>query len=100
MPRFCSSCDKVIEYGKHEPHCLKSRESQNIEAVTDKLSDAYAEVLAFFEGNKEKADFWFSTPNPHFGGTSPNDLIKAGREHKVIQFINAAMYMNGTRDEP
>ncbi len=48
-------------------------------------------VAGIFKGNKQKALFWIKTPNPHFGGVSPRDMIIRGRQRKVRAFVMAAM---------
>lgn len=48
-------------------------------------------VADIFGGDKKKALFWIKAPNPHFGGTSPRDLIIRGRQKKVQSFVLAAM---------
>lgn len=37
---------------------------------------------------------WMTTPNPHFGGMSPQTLISCGRTHKVLAFIVGAREEN------
>ena len=48
-------------------------------------------VADIFTGDKKKALFWIKTPNPHFGGVSPRELIIRGRQRKVLSFVLAAM---------
>ena len=48
-------------------------------------------VAEIFHGNKTKALFWIKTPNPHFGGVSPRDMIIRGRQKKIHSFVLAAM---------
>jgi uncharacterized protein (DUF2384 family) len=48
-------------------------------------------VADIFAGDKKKALFWIKTPNPHFGGVSPRELIIRGRQRKVQSFVLAAM---------
>lgn len=48
-------------------------------------------VADIFSGDEEKALFWIKTPNPHFGGVSPRDLILRGRQRKVHSFVLAAI---------
>lgn len=56
--------------------------------------EAEALVLKFFKEDTEKASAWWTTPNPHFGGTSPVDMVLAGRIHRVFKFIENAL-ING-----
>ncbi len=51
-------------------------------------------VDAFF-GNTAQTALWLRTPNPHFGGLSPNALILSGRTHVVISFMNASLDQGG-----
>jgi len=51
-------------------------------------------VFMFFRHEPWKAVLWFTTPNPNLGGATPMSLIKMGREHKVIEFVKTAMWLN------
>lgn len=42
----------------------------------------------------DKADTWMKTKNPHFGETSPQQLIAIGRGHKVKAFVEAQLQEN------
>ncbi len=46
-------------------------------------------VLPFFSDFPDKADIWLRTRNPLLGDISPYALIRLGRTHKVVQFIEA-----------
>mgnify|MGYP001571004288 CR=1 FL=1 len=48
-------------------------------------------VAEIFNGEAKKALFWVKTPNPHFGGVSPREMIIRGRQRKVQSFVLAAM---------
>ena len=48
------------------------------------------ELRKFFDGDEAKVQLWITTPNLNFGGSSPWDVIVAGRGHKVLAFIEAA----------
>lgn len=37
-----------------------------------------------------KAEAWYATANPLLGGSTPDLMVRCGREHKVLQFIQAA----------
>ena len=56
-----------------------------------KVLDCYEMVLEFFEGDREKAELWFETPNPSFGGTTPDILIYMGRVDVLKKWIEAAI---------
>jgi len=42
----------------------------------------------------EKVYLWLTTENFNFGGVSPLHLMSMQREHKVLQFIEAAISEN------
>jgi uncharacterized protein (DUF2384 family) len=48
-------------------------------------------VADIFCGENKKALFWIKTPNPHFGGMSPREMIIRGRQRKVQAFVLAAI---------
>jgi hypothetical protein len=48
-------------------------------------------LLKDFFNDEEKVELWLNTENFHLGGSKPNDLIKAGREKKVLVFIESAI---------
>lgn len=45
-------------------------------------------VLQYYEGNKDKALLWFRSPNPMFGGFSPDQMSEAGQNRKVLEVVN------------
>lgn len=45
-------------------------------------------VKEYFGGDNERTWLWFKTRNPGLGGVSPLDIIKVGREKKLMQFID------------
>jgi hypothetical protein len=51
-------------------------------------------VIEFFEGDAQKAMLWFQTKNPMLGGVSPQEMMDAGREDKLIKFIEQAKESN------
>ena len=66
------------------------RMSIKTEQRVTELAAAIEFVGETFEGDKEKTVFWLNTPNPNFGGSSPKQLIVAGRYNKLLKFIIAA----------
>ena len=54
------------------------------------LAGALEFVAESYRGDSKKAKFWLKTPNPHFGGATPRELILRGRYKKVMQFILSA----------
>lgn len=54
-----------------------------------------AAVAKNMSWSADKAALWYETPNSHFGGVSPQELVVRGRGHKVLRFIEAAGEENG-----
>lgn len=52
------------------------------------LLEDFEKVSEFFYGDHEKALFWFTTKNPHFGEWEPILLYMINRGHKVTGFID------------
>lgn len=50
-------------------------------------------VMEFFDSG-EKTQLWFLTPNPQLGGVAPIDMIKMGRERKLLSFVQTALAEN------
>lgn len=48
----------------------------------------------FFKNNDDKIKDWLETKNPNLGNLSPLELIKRGRAHKVLEFVESAMEEN------
>lgn len=51
----------------------------------------FNKVRKHFNGDDKKTWEWFKCIHPHFGMLSPLNMIKLGRENKVIQFIDKEM---------
>ena len=51
-------------------------------------------VLNHFKGDTDKVKLWLNTPNPNLGEVSPNKMIELGREHKLLQFVQAQIKEN------
>jgi uncharacterized protein (DUF2384 family) len=51
-------------------------------------------VKEFFKGDNDKTALWMSSPNPLLGNTSPVDMVMAGREDKLLEFVKAQMEAN------
>lgn len=51
-------------------------------------------VLEFFQGNEEKTELWFNTPNPLLGGTAPATMIAVGREDRLLRFVQDQLAQN------
>jgi hypothetical protein len=50
-------------------------------------------VMEFFHSG-EKTQLWFLTPNPQLGSIAPIDMIKMGRERKLLNFVQTALEEN------
>ena len=57
------------------------------------------EVQEHMGWDETKAGYWYKTPNPNFGGSSPEVLVKKDRGHRVLQFIAAARYEYGPQEK-
>lgn len=51
-------------------------------------------VLEFFGNDKKKAYNWFQTINSSLGCVRPVDMIKLGREKKLVDFIESSLAGN------
>lgn len=45
-------------------------------------------LLKHFQGDEAMVILWLETKNPLLGGVAPLDMIKVGRGHKLVAFIN------------
>jgi hypothetical protein len=59
--------------------------SYAVNALRDRLFQKVKETMRW---TNEKTELWWSTPNPYFGETTPNDLIVV-RPEKAEKIINA-----------
>lgn len=78
-------------YGFVSPECPCRRFSQSAELSA--VFEIKSLVLRFF-GHTEKADLWFKTPNPLLGGIAPATMIAAGREKRLLQFVQTQLSEN------
>lgn len=60
------------------------------------VQECYRLVREFFENEPEKVTPWFCSPNPFLGGVSPNEMIQAGREERLLRFIKSSILENVT----
>ena len=51
-------------------------------------------IFKFFEKEPWKALVWWQAPNPLLGGISPVDMLKIGREEKLLKFIKGQLAEN------
>jgi len=61
---------------------------------TETVRVILAMLDVFFSGKFKKTDTWIRTKNPLLGDVRPWDMIKAGREKKLLTFIRNAMDEN------
>ncbi len=54
----------------------------------------HKKLLKFFKGDHAKVKIWLDTPNPAPGIFSPMQMIKLGREKKLMMFIDDALEGN------
>lgn len=57
-------------------------------------TQAFSEILEFFNGDKDKAIAWYTVKNPALGDISPYEMIKIGKGRKLMQFIRSALAGN------
>lgn len=74
-----------IRYDFKMPNELKERLMEWAVAIN---------LVAEFFNDREKTILWFSTPNPLLGDISPRNMIKIGRFHKLLKFIQTALNEN------
>lgn len=48
-------------------------------------------VQSYFIGDEKKSWEWFKTPHPRFSMRTPLEMIKTGRELKVMNYIDKWM---------
>lgn len=78
-------------FGLSRDQIRSNRLSELAKNRVGELAGTLEAVAEIFSGNIEKTLFWIRTPNPHFGGLSPRNLIVRGRYNKVQQFVQAAV---------
>lgn len=65
-----------------------------IEKTLENYQIILAKLTDFFK-NELKAARWMQTENPLLGNVTPISMILAGREARLLKFINHAFYENG-----
>jgi hypothetical protein len=70
------------------------RTPELLEGWLRRIATAVSLVSEFFSGDQAKTKLWFSTPNPLLGDIPPIDMIKMGRERKLLSFVQAALNEN------
>ena len=64
-------------------------------SLADDATIARTLVMGFFDGNEEKTQLWFSSPNPQLGNITPIDMIELGRASKLLAFVQTSLAENG-----
>ena len=57
-------------------------------------------VKAHFNGDLNKTALWMSTANPLLGNVTPEAMVMAGREEKLLQFVKTQLESNHEPDLP
>ena len=84
------SLEQILEWNVAE---AKSRPFTTNEGIHRKK--LVKMVMKAMGWDNDKTKLWFSLDNPHFGGISPDNMVKIGRGHKVEAFIRQAKEENG-----
>ncbi|TXH10673.1 MAG: hypothetical protein E6R04_04890 [Spirochaetes bacterium] len=48
---------------------------------------AFGLVLKFFGGDLGRAYYWWHADNPNLGGVSPGEMVRLGREDKLLKWV-------------
>jgi hypothetical protein len=51
-------------------------------------------VCEFFAGDEQKVSLWFEIANPMLGNISPSNLIRIGRQNRLLNFVLVAREEN------
>lgn len=93
MTKFLSMSRKELAeaFGLSPEQVRPERMSETAKERIRELAGTLEFVAEIFHGETTKALFWVKTPNPHFGGVSPREMIIRGRQRKVQAFVLTAM---------
>jgi antitoxin Xre/MbcA/ParS-like protein len=61
---------------------------------SSKTRTRVAKLLLGFFGDPGKVSLWMSSPNPLLGNVSPEDMIRIGREEKLLRFVENQLREN------
>lgn len=53
----------------------------------NKLTEIKALVLKAFDGDRDKTNLWYESPNPLLGNISPMQMLEFGRGEKLLQLV-------------
>ncbi len=65
-----------------------------LEQAEKDRADILVMVMTHMGWDLDKAELWYNTPNPMFGGASAAELVYNGRAHKILGFIKNAIEEN------
>lgn len=51
----------------------------------------FQKVLNYFNGDLNKTELWFKTPNPALDDIKPNDMPSMGRHDRLDNFIDNSL---------
>jgi hypothetical protein len=71
----------------------QDRMSEVLRAWLIEVGTAIALVDNFFK-DTDKTELWFRTPNPLLGNITPIDMIRMGRQRKLLTVIQASLSEN------
>lgn len=60
----------------------------------DRLRYAEEYVAKYFDGDAQKIEAWWNTPNPGLGNIAPLSMVAYGRTQNLFNFIEHAEAMN------
>lgn len=58
------------------------------------VNEIVALVGSFFYPNAKKCITWMATSNPMLGGVSPEEMVRLGREKKLLEIVKDAIENN------
>lgn len=64
----------------------------SVRRILDTVTTIVLIVAEQFSGDLNKTKLWFSTANPLLGDVAPSDMIRVGREKKLLSFVQKARY--------
>ena len=57
-------------------------------------NEVFTLVLAFFHGDREKAELWMSTANPLMGRVPPDSMIEMGLGPRLLRWVKESLSEN------
>jgi hypothetical protein len=65
------------------------------EPVAERLREIANLVAEFFVGDARKVALWFEIANPMLGNISPSNMIRIGKQKRLLTFVVSAREENG-----